>query len=307
MQRRIKTDMKKKYIGVFCILASGAFFSMMTAFVRLSGDVPTMEKVFFRNFVAAIMMFFVLQKSKEKFHIKKGNVKYLIARSVTGCIGMICNFYAIDRLVLADANMLNKLSPFFAIIFSYFLLKEKLSFVQFMGVTLAFMGSLLIIKPSGNPGEFFPSLMGVIGGAGAGIAYTFVRILGNRKERGQIIVFFFSAFSCLSILPFVIIFYKPLTLFQFLTLMGAGCCACGGQIFITKAYTYAPAREISVYDYAQVIFSSVLGFFFFGQVPDVYSVLGYFVIISMAIAMFVYNNGAGKNAGKNARSIAIKK
>lgn len=263
----------------------------MTAFVRMAGDVPTMEKVFFRNFVAAIMMFFVLLKSKEKFHIKKGNVKYLLARSITGCIGMICNFYAIDHLVLSDANMLNKLSPFFAIIFSYFLLKEKLNIMQFIGVVVAFFGSLLIIKPTGSLGDFFPSLMGALGGAGAGIAYTYVRMLGNRGERGQIIVFFFSAFSCLFILPFMIAFFKPLSLYQFLVLMGAGGCACGGQIFITKAYTFAPAREISVYDYAQVIFSSVLGFFLFDQVPDRFSVLGYFIIIGIAVFMFLYNNG----------------
>lgn len=293
-QGREVYDMKNKYRGVCCILASGAFFSMMTAFVRLSGDIPSIEKAFFRNLVAAFIMFFVLLKSEEKFHIKKGNVKYLLARSITGCLGIICNFYAIDHLMLSDANMLNKLSPFFAIIFSYFLLKEKLSIIQVMGVILAFFGSLLIIKPSGNPGEFFPSLMGVLGGAGAGIAYTIVRMLGNRNERGQIIVFFFSAFSCLFILPFLIIFYKPLSPVQLLTLIGAGCCAYGGQVFITRAYTFAPAREISVYDYAQVIFSSVLGFFFFGQVPDHFSVLGYFVIIGMAVAMFIYNNGNDK-------------
>lgn len=290
-KREEGSDMKDKYRGVFCVLASGAFFSMMTAFVRLAGDIPSIEKAFFRNLVAAIIMFFVLLKSEEKFHIKKGNVKYLLARSITGCLGIICNFYAIDHMLLADANMLNKLSPFFAIVFSYFLLKEKLNIVQVMGVILAFFGSLLIIKPSGNTAEFFPSLMGVLGGAGAGIAYTIVRMLGNRKERGQIIVFFFSAFSSFFILPFLIVFYEPLSPMQLLTLIGAGCCAYGGQVFITKAYTFAPAREISVYDYAQVIFSSILGFFFFGQVPDYFSVLGYFVIIGMAVAMFIYNNG----------------
>lgn len=290
-QREEGINMKDKYRGVFCVLASGAFFSMMTAFVRLAGDIPSIEKAFFRNLVAAIIMFFVLLKSEEKFHIKKGNVKYLLARSITGCLGIICNFYAIDHMLLADANMLNKLSPFFAIVFSYFLLKEKLNIVQVMGVILAFFGSLLIIKPSGNTAEFFPSLMGVLGGAGAGIAYTIVRMLGNRKERGQIIVFFFSAFSSFFILPFLIVFYEPLSPMQLLTLIGAGCCAYGGQVFITKAYTFAPAREISVYDYAQVIFSSILGFFFFGQVPDHFSVLGYFVIIGMAVAMFIYNNG----------------
>ena len=76
---------------------------------------------------------------------------------------------------------------------------------------------------------------------------------------------------------------------QLLCLLGAGTAAAGGQFGITKAYYYAPAREISVYDYSQIIFAAILGFALFGQVPDLYSVLGYVIICSMAVMMFIYN------------------
>ena len=65
--------------------------------------------------------------------------------------------------------------------------------------------------------------------------------------------------------------------------------AAGGQFGITAAYYHAPAKEISIYDYSQIIFSTILGFFLFGQVPDRYSVLGYVIICAMALWMFVYN------------------
>ena len=81
-----------------------------------------------------------------------------------------------------------------------------------------------------------------------------------------------------------------MTIFQLLCLLGAGAGAAGGQFAITAAYTHAPAREISVYDYSQLIFTTILGYFLFGDVPDGWSFLGYFIIIAMAVLVFLYNN-----------------
>ena len=76
---------------------------------------------------------------------------------------------------------------------------------------------------------------------------------------------------------------------QLLYLILAGTFACVGQLGITKAYICAPAREISVYDYTQVIFAAVLGFFVFGDIPDWLSILGYILICGAGVAMFLYN------------------
>jgi drug/metabolite transporter (DMT)-like permease len=76
---------------------------------------------------------------------------------------------------------------------------------------------------------------------------------------------------------------------QLAALIGAGLSAAGGQFSITAAYFYAPAKEISVYDYSQLIFSMLLGFVFFGQIPEFMSVIGYAVIIASAVMMFIYN------------------
>ena len=75
---------------------------------------------------------------------------------------------------------------------------------------------------------------------------------------------------------------------QTLYLILAGTFACIGQIGITKAYICAPAKEISVYDYTQVLFSAVLGYFVFSEIPDAYSFLGYALICGAGIAMFFY-------------------
>ena len=120
----------------------------------------------------------------------------------------------------------------------------------------------------------------------AGIAYTCVRQLGKQGVAGAIIVFFFSCFSCLSVVPYVIFNYQPMSMQQVFYLLMAGLMAAGGQFSITSAYTYAPAKEISVYDYTQVLFAAVLGFVFLNQVPDVYSLIGYVIIIGVAFWNF---------------------
>lgn len=282
--------MNTKTKGILYVITAAFGFSMMSVFVHLSGDLPPFQKAFFRNIAAFIAVAAIMMKNKISPVPKKGSIPSLFCRSLFGTIGLVCNFYAIDHLVLADANMLNKLSPFFAIIFSVFLLNEKPSAVQILGVLTAFAGSLFIIKPSANGYASFPALIGVIGGLGAGAAYTFVRLLGKNGENSFLIIFYFSAFSCIVCLPFMILNPAAMSMKSVVYLVCAGISACIGQFGITRAYICAPAREISVYDYSQVIFAAIFGYFIFNQVPDAWSILGYFLICGAGIAMFFYNN-----------------
>lgn len=283
----VKISQKTK--GILYILTAAFGFSLMSLFVKLAGDLPAMQKAFFRNLVAMIFIFIIMIKEKVSFIPPKEHIPDLLGRSFFGTLGLVCNFYALGTLNLSDANMLNKLSPFFAIICSVFLLREKPKFAQIIGVTVAFVGSLFIIKPGFENPQVLPAVAGLVGGMGAGIAYTFVRRLGKKQENSRRIVFFFSAFSCLLCLPFLIIQYKHMSLLQLVYLILAGTFACMGQLGITKAYICAPAREISVYDYTQVIFAAALGFLVFGDIPDLLSVIGYILICGAGVAMFIYN------------------
>ena len=79
-----------------------------------------------------------------------------------------------------------------------------------------------------------------------------------------------------------------MSLQQLLLLIGAGLMAAGGQFSITAAYTHAPGKDISVYDYTQILFAALLGFFVLGQIPDLFSIIGYVIIIGIAVFSFVY-------------------
>lgn len=280
----------KKYRGIVYIIISAFCFALMNMFVKLSGDLPTFEKAFFRNFVAFFVALFMMIKDKKDFHFNPKNLPALLLRSGFGVLGIICNFYAIDHLVLSDASILNKMSPFFVILFSFIILKEKLTLPQGLIVVGAFIGAVFVIKPDFSNAEWLPSLLGFIGGMCAGLAYTMVRYLGIRGEKGSFIVLFFSGFSAVVLLPLMIMNFKMFTPFQLFALLMAGVSAAGGQFAITAAYTYSPAKEVSVYDYTQIIFAAGLGFFVFGDVPDMLSIIGYGIIVTMAIVMFAYNN-----------------
>lgn len=286
--------MNQKQKGIACIIISAFSFAMMNVFIRLAGDIPSMQKSFFRNLLCFFFALAVMKKDRVGFSGKRENIKLLLIRSVFGTLGILCNFYAVDHMALADASMLNKMSPFFAILFSLVLLKEHISLVQLTAVIGAFLGSLLIIKPTGFDMARLPAVIGLLGGLGAGVAYTFVRILGTKGEKGPFIVCFFSGFSTLVLLPVMIFGYTPMTLAQLGWLLLAGVAASGGQFGITAAYCYAPARDISVYDYSQIVFSAILGFVLFGQMPDVYSWIGYAVICGMAVWMFFYQRQAAR-------------
>lgn len=279
--------MKNK--GIMFIVISALCFAVMNLFVKLSGDLPAIQKSFFRNFIAAFIALAILKKSGVGFHIEKKNVPLLLLRAILGTIGIIANFYAVDHLLLSDASIIQKLAPFFVIIFSFLLLKEKVSKQQILSIIIAFIGMLFVVKPSFANSELFASLIAMIGAMSAGMAYTLVRMLSQRGVKGPQIVFYFSLFSCLSVIPYLIFNFQPMTFQQIAYLLLAGIAAAGGQFAVTSAYSHSAGRDISIYDYSQVIFAALLGFIAFGQIPDYLSIIGYFMIFMVTFYMYLQN------------------
>ena len=271
--------------GILLLVLSAFFFACMNMFVKLSGDeLPVFQKVFFRIAMASIIAIVVLVRNKQGFRPKvKGSMPFLIMRTLFGLGGVICNYYALETLVLSDASILNKMSPFFAVLFSFIFIKERPRLYQWLILAGALFGTLFVIKPSFANAAFIPALVGFLGGVLAGAAYGCVRKLGLMGESNPYIVFFFSTASTLIVTPVMIAGYVPMTVYQWIYLLLAGISAALAQFCITAAYTYAPAKEISVYDFSQIIFASLMSLIVFQQTPDIYSGIGYIIIISMAV------------------------
>lgn len=269
--------------GIITIIISAFGFASMAFFVKQAGNLPVMQKAIFRNLIAGFAAYLMLRKSGYKIRLTKENYAPMFWRCLFGTVGIICNFFVLDYLKLGDASMLQKMAPFFAIVMSYFVLKEKLDRLAIISVIVALVGAAFVVKP-GQGLLSLPALIGLLGGFCAGAAYTFVRCLGVGGVKGPLIIFSFSASSVLVMAPFVIFQYQAMSYLQILYLFLAGLCGVIGQVFVTKAYTYAPAKEISVFDYTQVLFAALIGFVCMGELPDLYSLLGYAIIITVAFA-----------------------
>ena len=293
--------------GISCILLSAFGFALMAMFVRMADGcggepLPAVQKAVFRNLVAVAIAgcaFARLRRSVPRNVAREGTAGRgrlsmpldwrtwgdLILRSVFGTCGIFLNFYAISHIPVGDAMALNKTAPFFTLILSWFLLGERVTARQLLCVAGAFVGAMLVVKPSFASGFSLPAMVGLASGFCAGAAYAFLHRLGRRGVDGAFIILFFSAFSCLACVPFIACCSVTMTPLQFVALIGAGGSAALGQFGITWAYRFAEPRQIAVYDYSGIIFASLLGFLAFGQVPDVLSVLGFAVIIAMAFAL----------------------
>ena len=273
--------------GIFCIIIAGFGFALMSLFVKLSGDLPSMQKGFFRNIIAVFISSIPLIKHWKFINIPRNNTGWLvlISRSVFGTIGLVLNFYAISHISLADSSIIQKLSPFIIIILSYIFFKEEMTRFQVFAIIIAFIGITLIIKPSGNNIISMGALAALLGALCAGIAYTCVRYLGTHNISGEFIIFFFSSLSSLMLLPYLILDYRTMTYYQLSMLLLAGISATIGQYGVTFAYKFAAAKNISVFDYSQVLFSGIFGYMFFGEFPDFQSLIGYIIVISVGIVL----------------------
>ena len=272
---------------IFCIVVAGFGFSLMALFIKLAGNLPSMQKGFFRNIIAVGISLIPLIKHWKSINFPKGKLSWsvLISRSVFGTIGLVFNFYAITHISLADSTIIQKLSPFVILILSYIFFKEKMTKFQMIAIVIAFIGVGFIIKPSGDGFISMGALAALLGAFCSGIAYTCVRYLGTHNVSGEFIIFFFSTLSTLLLLPYLIFDYRVMTMYQLSMLILAGASATIGQYGVTFAYKYAAAKNISVFDYSQVLFSGIFGFIFFNELPDLQSLIGYIIVISVGIIL----------------------
>ena len=297
--------------GIAAIVASALGFALMAALVRLADDygepLSAFQKSFFRNLVALAVAAAVYWRQSPRISNPNPQVPspnpvnpvnpvqtprsqprttfLLLARAAFGTLGIFANFYALSHIPIATGQMLNKTAPFFTVAFAWAFLGERTFFRQAVALAVAFAGAMLVVKPGFAGAHAFPLAVGLLGGAAAGAAYACVRALRRRGVDPAYILLYFSVFSCLAAVPFMFPGLKPMTFAQVAVLLGAGGAAAVGQFGVTLAYGYAAPRDIAVYDYSSVLFAAAFGYFFFAQVPDIFSVLGFAVILAALVLL----------------------
>jgi drug/metabolite transporter (DMT)-like permease len=266
-------DRKK---GIIMMLLSALFFALMAAIVKDMPEYPLTQKMFFRNFLGFIFAFIMVKKTKGS--LKGNNRKLLLLRSILGMFGVGAYFYSIQYLNLADAVIINKFAPFFVVILSAFILKEKIGKGQIIALFMAIIGAVFVTKPTLNV-TVIPALIGLMAAMFAGMAYVTVSYL-RKTDRPETIVFYFTLVTSLFMMPFAFggnwILPRDMDI---LKALGLGVFSTAGQILMTYGYRYADASEVSIYSYSDIIYSMIIGFLIFSEIPDYLTLTGGAIII----------------------------
>lgn len=281
------SNSKNKLRGIFFMILASSSFATMNLFAKLTTGVNPYQKTFISNLVATVIVSIIIIKRKESFIGKRENRKFLLTRGIMGTIAIITNYASLQYLILPNATILSKLAPFFTIIFSFILLKERITKFQIGVLITAFAGSLFVVKPSFNA-SVIPSLVAVLSACVSGVAYTMIRRIGNNESFWTVIL---SFTGIATIVTSFSVFFDNSNLYglNLLFLVLSGVSFTLGQVFLTLAYRNAPASEISVYDFFGLVLAAVYGFIFLSEMPDASSWVGYFIIVAVSITNISYS------------------
>ena len=283
---------------IFAILASFVF-SIMNALVKtVSLSIPSSEVVFFRSIIGATITYFMMRRSKVSFSTK--GVPLLLLRGVLGALYLIAYFYTISKIPLADASILVHLSPFFVIILSALILREKIQPKMYALLGIVLLGAFLTIKPFNYSTYSIYALIGVLSALFAAGASITIRHLSKNHHTYEI-VFYFLATAALVSIPMMWNNFVVPTPLEFFYLLCIGSISLIGQLFLTKAYTHEKAPIVAVTRHIGIAFNVMWGLLFWGEVPDILTALGGIIIIGACIYL-TWSKGKEESKEKSSPS-----
>lgn len=274
--------------SIFMLLSAFSFSIMQIAVKYTAQTIPVAELVFMRNFVMLLVAGAITIKNKKPLYKDKKNLPLILGRGIFGMLGVFLYFQATKYLPSAEASVLQKSSPFFVAIFAYITMKEPMSRADIISMIVAFTGVLFVTKPSASGFNNY-AIIALLSGIFAAMAYTCIGMLKNREE-SHTIMLSFAIVTCVGMIPLMIGDFKVPNLKEIIGLAIVGICGMLGQWFLTFAYMMAPAGKVSIFNYTTVIFTSILGYFIFGDKIDLFSGIGILLIFIGAYVAYVGKN-----------------
>ncbi len=270
--------------GVFLAVLSALFYSLISVCVKwIGGTLPTVEVLFFRG---AVMLAVASATMVVKHQRLSGKHKpLLILRGFSGVLGAFTYYAAVARAPLAETMALVNLSPFVVTVLAAAFLGERLRKGHVLALLISFGGALCIIRPNFahvETGYLIAFASAVI----TGCSYTMVRKLKQDVDTPTI-VFYYNIVTALVAFPVMMLggFVMPSGA-EWIKLLCLGISALLFNYFNTSAYKYAPAGEISIYNYLSVIFSSAFGVLLWKEHLVAGTVLGIALILGGAYLSF---------------------
>ena len=250
-------------IGVRFMVLSAFGFALMSATVKhvsLHG-IPVFEIVAARALVSLVISY--LDVKRKGISVWGNNKPLLFARGAVGTMALMCVYYSVTTLPLAEATIFQYIHPVFTALLAVFFLKERIQSSTFICIALCLLGVYVMVRPETGPDAehalpMFSVMIAILGAFGSSIAYVIVRKL-SQTEDSSVIIFYFPLVALpASILLIGDQFVMP-DLYLTMMLVLVGVFTQIGQLGLTKAMQTQEAGKASAYSYVQIIFSVVLG------------------------------------------------
>lgn len=274
--------------AMLMILSAFSFAAMQIAIKKTGGVIPLMEQVFFRNIVVLILCVIIIKRTGGPYLGTRKQQPLLFLRSIFGFLGLIAMFYASRHGIQADITILMKLSPFLITLWAAIFLKEKIAKIQIPALILAFSGAAIIANPVFQT-NMMPLFMALLCAFFSSVAYTLLAYFRNKVD-GMVIVLHFSMVCCVGTIPFMIGNFVVPDMDTLLLLLLIGVFGGLGQIALTYSYRYAPAGEVSIYNYSGIIFSMFLGFAFLAEPFTPRAIIGGGAVILASILTYKFSD-----------------
>jgi len=270
-------------LGVRFMIGSALAFSVMSALVKHAGTrLASQELVFARSVVAIVISVALLRRAG--VHTLGTRRWLLLARGIWGYAALSCGFYAMTKLPLAEATMIQYLHPVFTALLAAVVLGERADRSLVASVLLGSAGVLLVTRPAFlfDAGGATLDPLGVAAALGGAVltavAYVGVREL-SRTEHSLVIVLWFPLVSLPASLPATLAQGVWPRGFEWLALLGVGIFAQIGQVCLTRGLALEPVGRAMAISYVQIAFATLWGVIFFGEVPGVATLLGSLLVI----------------------------
>lgn len=270
------------------IVAALCFSGMSFMAKVLAGSLPVGEIVLARSIIGTIISVWMLRAAGISLW---GNRKdLLIFRGVFGCAALLCFFWSLIRLPLAEATVLFYMSPGLTAVIAAVWLREKLALREASGFVVSIVGVIMITQPTflfDNAADalHLPSVaVGLLGALLASFAFVAVRKLRS-TDHGLVIVFYFPFVSTLLLIPIVAVNVTPPSPLEWLLLLGIGVLTQLAQIYLTRSlHMEKTARAMSI-SYVQIIFAIGWGLIIFAELPNLISMIGMILVVTGTITV----------------------
>lgn len=285
--------------GALWMLLGVLFFSAMSVIIKILG--PSLGSpmiAFFRTlFGLVVVLPFALRLGLSG--LKTQRMSLHLGRGIFGASGMMCAFYAITMLPLADAIALSFTRPLFLIVLAVLFLGEVVRARRWTATAVGFIGVVVMMRPSTDMEA--ASFIALSGALLVAVAIVFVKKL-SVTERPSVLLFYFGIISSLVTLGPALLFWRDPSTPQLVALLAVGALAASGQTCVIRGLAVGEATAVSPFDYARILLAAVIGYVLFGEVPDVWTWVGAGIVVTASIYIAQREARAGSGGGTAASS-----